>query len=346
MSYILEALKKSDQERQKGAAPNLQTLQVAPVHEPESTRRWWPYLLLIGLLLNAGVIVWWMNPWQATNNTAAPLPPTQQQAQIASQPAETQASSPVKTPSVAPVATVEEKTAPTNEIDEKKVSAAQPASEPSTARQETASRQDPPSPPAADLQQRASLKTPAPVEPRNPSFSSAVQKESPAARPVDPPNKAIARAKETEMPAIPPAVTTQNVKQMSAPKADLPPLPKAEPQKKASVRTPEMSNPVSSSQAENLALSRPEKQAPPPAEEIPPRPPKLSESSLSSIDGLPKLSLSFLVYSKNPPDRMVSINGRMVREGQEVSAGLKLEEIAPDGVIFNYKGYRFRKGVF
>ena len=55
MSYILEALKKSEQERarERGALPDIQS-----VHQPKSTlhnesRRWWP-IVLIGVLIVAG----------------------------------------------------------------------------------------------------------------------------------------------------------------------------------------------------------------------------------------------------------------------------------------------------
>ena len=34
-----------------------------------------------------------------------------------------------------------------------------------------------------------------------------------------------------------------------------------------------------------------------------------------------------------------------VREGQEVSSGLKVEQITPNGAILKFQGHRFRKGV-
>jgi general secretion pathway protein B len=61
---------------------------------------------------------------------------------------------------------------------------------------------------------------------------------------------------------------------------------------------------------------------------------------------VPRLSFSFLVYSTRPEERMVTINGKRMREGDEVSSGLKLEEITPDGAILSWKGKRFHKGVF
>jgi general secretion pathway protein B len=40
---------------------------------------------------------------------------------------------------------------------------------------------------------------------------------------------------------------------------------------------------------------------------------------------------------------MVMINDKLVREGEEVSPGLRLEKILPDGAVFSYKGRRFTR---
>jgi hypothetical protein len=61
---------------------------------------------------------------------------------------------------------------------------------------------------------------------------------------------------------------------------------------------------------------------------------------------VPRLSVSFLVYSDQPEERMVTINGKRMREGEEVSEGLKLERITPEGVVLNWRGKQFHKGIF
>jgi hypothetical protein len=38
---------------------------------------------------------------------------------------------------------------------------------------------------------------------------------------------------------------------------------------------------------------------------------------------------------------MARINGQMMREGEYLTAGLKLEKITLDGPVFSYKSYRF-----
>lgn len=61
---------------------------------------------------------------------------------------------------------------------------------------------------------------------------------------------------------------------------------------------------------------------------------------------IPEMSFAVHLYSAKPAERMVSINGKMMKEGQEVTAGLKLEQITSEGMIFSYQGYRFKRGVF
>ena len=60
---------------------------------------------------------------------------------------------------------------------------------------------------------------------------------------------------------------------------------------------------------------------------------------------IPPLAISVHAYSSNPADRIVGINNRLLREGGNVPPGLTLDEITPDGMVFSYKGYRFRRGL-
>jgi general secretion pathway protein B len=68
MSYILDALKKSEKERQRGTVPDILTVQDALEQETKK-RLMWPYLLLVALLLNAFLLVWWLGPWQTKKTT-------------------------------------------------------------------------------------------------------------------------------------------------------------------------------------------------------------------------------------------------------------------------------------
>jgi len=71
----------------------------------------------------------------------------------------------------------------------------------------------------------------------------------------------------------------------------------------------------------------------------------MAELPLAVQQELPAMTISVHAYSGNTRDRMVGINNRMLREGDDVVPGLKLEQITPDGMIFGYKGYSFRRGV-
>ena len=63
MSYILDALRKSDQQRQRGAAPTLIAGQaaVAAPKQPITLT----YGLLAAALVGAGMVIGWLRPWQA-----------------------------------------------------------------------------------------------------------------------------------------------------------------------------------------------------------------------------------------------------------------------------------------
>lgn len=62
-------------------------------------------------------------------------------------------------------------------------------------------------------------------------------------------------------------------------------------------------------------------------------------------DEVSKITISVHAYSNTPAKRLVGIGRRVLREGDYLQPGLKLEEITPDGMILGYKGYRFRRGV-
>jgi general secretion pathway protein B len=71
----------------------------------------------------------------------------------------------------------------------------------------------------------------------------------------------------------------------------------------------------------------------------------MADLPLSVQQELPAMTISFHVYSGDSEKRLVSINNRMLREGEHVVPGLKLEQITPDGMILGYKGYSFRRGL-
>lgn len=67
-----------------------------------------------------------------------------------------------------------------------------------------------------------------------------------------------------------------------------------------------------------------------------------NELPASVQQGLPDILIAGHIYSNNPSSRMVNINGKILREGQSIAGGLRLEDITEYGVVLNYQGYRFR----
>jgi len=69
---------------------------------------------------------------------------------------------------------------------------------------------------------------------------------------------------------------------------------------------------------------------------------KLSELPPSVRDSLQKFfTITAYMYSHTPSERVVRINDHMLREGQELEPGIRIEEIVPDGVILSYMKFRF-----
>lgn len=96
MSFILDALKKSEAERRQGEVPRLQN---EPFTPPPRRRPVWPLLLALALLLNAGVFGWWLlagpvpkeletKPELAAAAGASALPEARPQVPVAMLPAE------------------------------------------------------------------------------------------------------------------------------------------------------------------------------------------------------------------------------------------------------------------
>jgi len=71
----------------------------------------------------------------------------------------------------------------------------------------------------------------------------------------------------------------------------------------------------------------------------------LSELPLAIQQEIPAMTVQFHSYSNEPSERLVSVNSIRLREGGSLMLGLTLEQITPDGMIFNYKGYRFKRGI-
>lgn len=78
-----------------------------------------------------------------------------------------------------------------------------------------------------------------------------------------------------------------------------------------------------------------------------------SDSKLPSLADLPAdlrreipdMLIAFHQYAEAPEQRRVMINNLLLRPGDFIAPGLKLEQITPEGVEVSYQGHRFRRGV-
>lgn len=84
--------------------------------------------------------------------------------------------------------------------------------------------------------------------------------------------------------------------------------------------------------------------APAPADAASPRKETASSAQVPIVaqPELPPVSISGFIRDEGAGG-MVIVNDKLVREGDEVAPGLKLEQILHDSVVFNYKGYRFKR---
>jgi general secretion pathway protein B len=78
-----------------------------------------------------------------------------------------------------------------------------------------------------------------------------------------------------------------------------------------------------------------------PASEEKPTQKKEADEAASKLE-LPAISVSGVIHGEGSSG-MAIVNDKLVREGDEISPGLKLEKILGDNVIFNYKGQRFTR---
>ncbi len=299
MSYILDALKKSEFERQQSRVPDLNSMPVMiGSGRNESLAPRLSYGL--GALALAGMIaavVWW-RPWQ-------------------SDPPEPAVAAGTGAAPAAPARMPE----PLPKPDE--IRAARSA-------QVTGTGPAPERPAAAKPQTASQPAAPSPAIPATPKIA--------AARPTAP--DAVAPVRDAGAPKS--AKAAPAAMDAGEPPAAVKAPPVRKPAEPAS-RTRPASAPAQSEQMEAAvpatAVAAP---APAPATEKPPkRVLNYAELPASVQKSIPKMTVMGYSYAEEPEMRMVVINDRMLREGDEVSPGVKLEKIGSDGVVLNFKGFQF-----
>ncbi len=76
MSYILDALKKSEQERGHGNIPDVQTMHSSSLNYRTEKKAYWPYILIAAVVLNLLAIIYFIVDKQPIENIEATAPQT------------------------------------------------------------------------------------------------------------------------------------------------------------------------------------------------------------------------------------------------------------------------------
>lgn len=263
MSYILDALKKAEKERKQGKLPDMLTVQDIVAEKPKKSRSIL-YLLAAALVLNAGILVWWLGNSQTVKKEISQTAKAENSSTVLTNEAEQAVPDVPAVPAPVQASGPEMKPAEINVI-------------------------------------------PAPGRPAssNPDAKSDRPKEMP--KMPDAKNKSVtaypAAGNEIPKPAELPAEKTKQASDT----VRIPPGPVAD---------------ITEMPDENKIY-------------------KLMELPAAIRKGLPSFSVTALLYSDSPASRMVRVNEQMMREGQELAAGVKLEEITRDGLVFSYHKYRF-----
>ena len=263
MSYILDALKKAEKERKQGTLPDMLTVQDIVAEKPKK-RLVSVYFLMAALVLNAGILVWWLG----FSHTA-----------------------------------------------ETKVGQTATAQNTSTVSVNEALR-------------------PVPEAPASPGSVQAINPETrPAEKNILPPTGIPVSADPDTKPDRPkkiPEVSDTRSKLATDHPASGSVTTKPDELSAEKLKQAETAGRLPSGPANGFTEMPEENKIY-----------KLIELPSSVRQSLPSFSVSALLYSSSPASRMVRVNEQMMHEGQDLTAGVKLEEITRDGLIFRYQKYRF-----
>jgi general secretion pathway protein B len=79
------------------------------------------------------------------------------------------------------------------------------------------------------------------------------------------------------------------------------------------------------------------------ARPAPPMPPPVATAPVKGLPAdAPPLVINGGVYSANPKNRLVIVNGQVVREGADLGSGVTLEQINPAGVVVGFRGAHYK----
>jgi general secretion pathway protein B len=263
MSYILDALKKSEKERQKRTVPDPLEIHDYIAYDPKKQRPVLTYLTSAVVILGIGLLFYWMNPWQTKTTENPGISSDAKRVQPGLQ----ESPSPGQPKNNSQAASIVEK--------EKEQESNHPAK----------------------------AKTVQPVQ----SAGKNEMHEGAGSSQEKIKGKPVQSAESIKLHAI-----AANEPQHVAQAAPVPSEQKTEPQMPAP-DTNKIYN--------------------------------VSELPLSLQQSLPAFTISAFLYSDDTSGRMVRVNGKMLREGDTLAEGLKLNEIRQNELIFGYHNYRIRLGI-
>jgi general secretion pathway protein B len=290
MSYILEALQKSERKRQKDSVPDLQAVHV-PDADKKDKRPLWPWLLVVVLIVNAVLLATFL-PFFRDDGFLTARRLIENQEQSAS-PQDLAGKSPAN----------------------------KPTAEPFSVKSDTLT------PATAERLLPAELQTEKPVE-----INSLSPEISATHHPVATEQSPHVLNSNTGNPL---AVNTVGVNPSSEIAGR-----KTHTAGNTTAAPVDILQPTDLTEAEDELIAEHGPIAA--AKEIP----LFGNLPQSLRQHLPELSISFLAYSRKPSERIVSINGRIMREGQTIADDLTLEKITSAGAVLNYRGDRFLLEVF
>jgi general secretion pathway protein B len=383
MSYILDALKKSDKQRQQKAIPDLNTVppELAP---PKKKKAWWPLSLAAIVLGNVIFLLFFVKLQKQPATETQAIVHSSDQAQQETVQDRQKAIAPQATPGLSPVS---------HEPLQSKLAATEDKSTvASMAEDDTASRQDPAAATPMSHEEIAAgplLQEDAHAEDTQESVSEVANKSAsqatPGLSPVshEPLQSELASAEaestvasmaedDTASRQDPAAATPMSHEEIAA-DPQLQEDTSAEDTQESGSEVENNSAPqedvaIASESVSPGTATHPEEYDENPVQDQSQRP-RLAETADSSpiepkaslmkkawhIDQLPgtirqqlpDIHISaHLFYKDKPASRLASINGKVLQEGQMFTPDIKVAEISMYGVIFRYQKYLFYVPVF
>jgi len=357
MSYILDALTKSQQQRREGGVPTLSTPQLA-LDSAKGARARYANGALIVL---AAVAVLFAVQMLIRQNDGVNVPPqTAADAPSGGAPtAPVLAPSPERSPAPATPATAAPPAAPA--ANTPSASPRVPAKRQATQASEASPPQ--PSQPLKLAGQRDSTLTDAPIasppRPAAPTDKPLESTASTAPPPMSSEESAIRRIEERLFPGAERAVhpdtarLAEELLEMAARSASAPSEVVPDKLPRSEVASP----PASAQAAATFAPASPDREtatAAAPAEMMPTAPAAPAGGDvLPSVRALPsdmqaslgRLTINAHVYNEIPSGRMVIINMKRYQEGESLREGPRVERITVTGAILSYQSHRFHLNV-